>query len=162
MGMWPTSSEPGSRPVPMPDPTQKLWNNGRVAISELTVDIIAIDGLVHRTDNVLESFRSIAPVTERLVLREQLIPDGRASVRIKPCILSYIERSDLAYSNRDAKYRFIANVVVLATRSGQTVPLPRSGNDSTLLTVDYVPSLLGEPNAQSYLRNERCGAQAFR
>lgn len=111
---------------------------------------------------MLESFHRVAPARERLVLREQLIPDGRAHLRIKPCMLSYIESSNIAYSNQDAKYRFIANVVILATRFGETAPLPRSGNDSSLITVDYFPRLLAEPNAQSYLKSERCETQVFR
>ena len=145
-----------------PQQSISVWNSGRVAISELTVDMIAIDGLVHRVDDLAESFRSLAPARERLVLTEQLIPDGRARVRIKPCMLSYIDHSSIAYSNMDAKYRFVANVVVLATRFGESAPVPRSGNDSSLITVDYIPRLLAEPNAQSYLRNERCGSQVFR
>jgi hypothetical protein len=145
-----------------PQQSITVWNSGRVAISELNVDMIAVDGLVYRIDNLLESFHRVAPARERLILREQLVPDGRAHLRIKPCMLSYIESSNIAYSNQDAKYRFIANVVVLATRFGETAPLPRSGNDSSLITVDYFPRLLAEPNAQSYLRSERCGTQVFR
>ena len=148
--------------VDSPQQSITVWNVGRVAISELTVDIIPIEGLVYRIDNILESFRRISPTTERLVLREQLIPDGRASLRMRPCLLAYIDRSDLAYSNPDVKYRFIANVVVLATRSGQTAPLPRSGNDSTLITVDYIPRLLSDAAAQTYLKNEKCETQVFR
>ena len=122
-----------------------VWNSGRVAISELTVDMNAVDGLVYRVDNVLESFQSIAPARERLVLREQLIPDGRAHIHIKPCVLSYIDNANINYADRDAKYRFVANVVVLATRFGDPATLPRSGNDSSLVTVDYIPRLLAEP-----------------
>ena len=147
------------------DPPQQaitVWNNGRVAISELTVDMSAIDGMVYRVDNVVESFRSIAPARQRLVLREQLIPEGRAHIQIKPCMLTYIENSNIAYTDRDAKYRFIANVVVLATWFGDAAPLPRSGNDSSLITVDYVPRLLAEPDVQSYLKSERCATQVFR
>jgi len=148
--------------VDSPQQSITVWNSGRVAISELTVDMIAVDGLVYRVDDLLESFRSIAPARERLVLTEQLIPDGRARVRIKPCMLSYIDRSNIAYRDLDAKYRFVANVVVLATRFGESAPVPRSGNDSSLITVDYVPRMLAEENVQSYLRTERCGSQVFR
>src|SRR6266545_2717183 len=122
-----------------PQQSITVWNSGRVGISELTIDMVAVDGLVYRVDNLLESFHSIAPATEHLVLREQLIPDGRAQVRIKPCVLAYIDKSDLGYGNMNVRYRFVANVVVLATRAGQNAPLPRSGSDSTLLTVDFVP-----------------------
>src|SRR5437667_5173513 len=124
--------------------------------------MIAVDGLVYRVDDLLESFRSIAPARERLVLTEQLIPDGRARVRIKPCMLSYIDRSNIAYRDLDAKYRFVANVVVLATRFGESAPVPRSANDSSLITVDYVPRMLAEQTAQTYLRTERCATQVFR
>ena len=139
-----------------------VWNSGRVAISELTIDLIAIDGLVHRVDDLTESYRAIAPTRERLVLTEQLIPDGRARLRVKPCMLAYIDQAKISYRNPDAKYRFVANAVVLATRFGDPAPLPRSGNDSTLITVDYVPRLLGDQAVQAYLRTERCATQVFR
>ena len=86
-------------------PAITVWNSGRVAISELTVDLLAVDGLVYRIDDLNETFRSIAPVRERLALREQLIPDGRASLRIKPCLLAYVDAANLGYSKPDARYR---------------------------------------------------------
>lgn len=143
-------------------PSITVLNNGRVPISELALDISATNEMVYSVDDPLENFLSIPSARERIRLSDQLIPEGIARLRIKPCLLSYIDNSRLPYRNHDRKYRFVTHIVVLPMRAGDTLPPPRGGEDSSFVLVDYIPRHLVDTDAQSYLKAEKCTAQVFR
>lgn len=133
-----------------------IRNIGRIPIEAISIEIIAISGLLPPSDISSEKYIDFPGEIFYFNLDKQLLPNGFVGFNLTKFLIKYLKNNIRFFASHNSKMRIHVNVIVIPHKKADEIAIETlfyGSKDRILLEINFDPSILKLSEINNIINN---------